>query len=136
MHYFTCEALRIQESQGFTCEALRVRESQGLIQGFGARPRRYEVPFRKGPSSSQAERVFIERGYCSSRILHDESAAKAGFSLFGPPSRFGKGPGASRSGSNLGEDEESEPDPSSMSDFSLTVGLAELPASVVLGLRS
>lgn len=68
--------------------------------------------------------------------MHDESAAKASFSLFGPPSRLGKGPGASKIGSHLGEDEESEPDPSSMSDFSLTVGLAELPTSVLVGLCS
>jgi len=63
--------------------------------------------------------------------LYDESAAKAGFS------RFGNGPGASKIGSALGEDEESEPDdPRSMSDFSLTVGLAELPACVEAGLCS
>lgn len=62
--------------------------------------------------------------------MHDESAAKAGFS------RFGSGPGASKIGSALGEDEESEPDPSSISDFSLTVGLAELQTVVEAGLCS
>lgn len=62
--------------------------------------------------------------------MQDESAAKAGFS------RFGSGPGASKMGSALGEDEESEPDPRSMSDFSLTLGLAELPTCVGTGLRS
>jgi len=79
--------------------------------------------------------VVVARG-----ILHDESAAKGGFSF------FGNGPGAAKTGSGivLGEDEESEPDdPRSTSDFSLTVGLAEtwadqfgLPISVEAGLCS